>query len=312
MSGLIISCLLALQIEGAGGCPAAAEVEGKLVPLLAPGSASVSTDRAIITEDGDGLSISLARPDGMTVARRRLPRARTCAEQAETVAVTLAVWEAQIHPEISLRLDRLADQQPAPAPNPAAAAAPPPVDREKIVARSSERPPAREILAAVGVAAAGGWQPDSVAPGGRIDATLGAAGRGWRARLSLAALGRHTVRLPPGEATWWRGYVAPGADYQLPIGRRWQLSLGAGAVLGVMTAQGSGFSVDRSSRSIDLGVETMLQIALRPGTVRPWLGVGLLTWLRRQTLDVGGQAASTVLSRVEPMLALGADFCWRP
>src|SRR5262245_28460586 len=89
MSGLIVSWLLALQIEGAGSCPAAAEVEGRLIPLLSPGFASVSTDHAIIAADGDGLSVSLARPDGIIVARRRLPRAGTCSEQEETVAVTL-------------------------------------------------------------------------------------------------------------------------------------------------------------------------------------------------------------------------------
>ena len=51
-----------------------------------PPRASAAMDLAVIVEDDDGLSISLARPDGRMVARRRLPRARTCAEQAETVA----------------------------------------------------------------------------------------------------------------------------------------------------------------------------------------------------------------------------------
>jgi len=86
MSALILSFLLAMQIEVTGNCPGAAEVEEKLIPLLPPGFASASTDRATITEDADGLSVALARPDGRaTIARRRFPRARTCAEQAEMV-----------------------------------------------------------------------------------------------------------------------------------------------------------------------------------------------------------------------------------
>ena len=109
MSGLVLSLWLAMQIEGSGRCPAAGEVEGKLAPLLPPGFASSCDDRAVIAEDADGsLSVALSRPDGRSIASRRLPPSSTCAEQAETVAVTLAVWEAQIHPEISLRLDRLA------------------------------------------------------------------------------------------------------------------------------------------------------------------------------------------------------------
>lgn len=117
MSGLVVALWLAMQIEGAGSCPAAAEVEGKLGPLLPPDFAVGSSDLVILAEGIDGaVSVSLLRPDGRTVDRRRLPPSATCAEQAETVAVTLAVWEAQIHPEISLRLDRLA----APAPERAA------------------------------------------------------------------------------------------------------------------------------------------------------------------------------------------------
>ena len=113
---------------------------------------------------------------------------------------------------------------------------------------------------------------------------------------------------PAGGALTWR----LGADYVLPVGRRWQLALGAAGVVGRHDRHGSGFSIDRTTRSADLGVETMVRVELRLGTVRPWLGVGLLTWLRRQTLEVTGEATSAALPRVEPWLALGADFCWRP
>src|SRR5215831_19458615 len=116
MIGVVIASLLALQVQGAGNCPSPAEVEEKLAPLFPAGFAQSSTDLATLAEESDGtLSVSLAHPDGRLVARRRLPRAATCGEQAQTVAVALAVWEAQIHPEISLRLDRLAaPSSPAP------------------------------------------------------------------------------------------------------------------------------------------------------------------------------------------------------
>ena len=88
MVSLVVAGWLAMQIQGAGSCPSPGEVEEKLGPLLPVGFAPGSTDLAAVVQEADGsLSISLARPDGKTVARRRLPRAATCSEQAETVAV---------------------------------------------------------------------------------------------------------------------------------------------------------------------------------------------------------------------------------
>jgi hypothetical protein len=311
MSGLLLSLWLAVQIDGAGGCPTAAEIQAQLGPLLPPGVGIDASDRARIAETPDGLDIALARSDGRTVARRRLPRTGTCVEQAETVAVTLAVWEAQIHPEISLRLDRLGT---APASGTPVVAAPrTEAELAPTVARTAgARPVARPRALAVGAAAVGSWQPGSIAPGGRVDAMLGASGGSWRARLSLAALGQHVMRVPPGEATWWRAYAAVGADVLLPVGSRWQLTAGAAGLLGAVTTAGSGYSTDRTTRSFDVGVEALARVELPLGSIRPWLGVALLTWLRPQNVEVTGQAAHAALPRFEGLLALGADFCWQP
>ena|ERR1022692_1886725 len=307
MSGLVAALWLALEIQGAGSCPAAGEVEGKLAPLLPPDFMDSSADRAIIAEDGDGtLSVSLARPDGRTIGQRRLPRAASCAEQAETVAVTLAVWEAQIHPEISLRLDGLTV-----APSSAVAAVPP-SNRDLALRAPIERPHARVTTWAVGAGLVGSWQPGSVAPGGRLDAMLGALDRSWRWRLSLAGLGTHTLSLGPGQANWWRVYLALGGDYAIPLGRRWAVTLGAAGVVGIATAEGSGFSSDRTARAVDLGIEGLARAELRLGAIRPWVGLALVTWLRQQTLEVTGTAMSVVLPRAEPMIAVGVDFCGRP
>lgn len=310
MSGLVVALWLTMQIQGAGSCPAASEVEGKLAPLLPPDFMENSSDRAVIAEDADGtLSVSLARPDGRAIGQRRLPRAATCAEQAETVAVTLAVWEAQIHPEISLRLDGLAVARPSAV---AAVAPVPPSNREPGLRAPIEPRHAKVTTWAVGAGLVGSWQPGSVAPGGRLDAMMGAVDRPWRWRLSLAGLGKHTLSLGPGQASWWRIYLALGADYAFPLGRRWALVLGAAGVAGLATADGSGFSTDRTARAVDLGVEGMLRVELRLGAIRPWVGLTLVTWLRQQTLEVTGAATSIVLPRAEPMIAVGADFCGQP
>ncbi len=302
---LWLAALTAIQIDGAGRCPAAAAVDERLAPLLAPGFAPSASDRAVLVEDADGaLSVSLARADGRRIGSRRLPRAATCAEQAETVAVALAVWEAEIHPEISLRLDRLVAAAPPP---PAAPPAAPTVEVRHVVVA-----PPRRFTAALGAALLGSWQPGSVAPGGRLDAMLGIDGRPWRGRLSVAGVGEHTHALPPGEASWWRLTVALGADYAIPLGRRWQLVPGAAAVAGVVTSRGSGFATDRSARRVAPGVEAGLRAELRLGAIRPWAGLSAVTWLRRQVLEASGAAAtsSVTIPRAEAFLALGADLCW--
>jgi hypothetical protein len=308
MMSLVVAAWLALQVQGAGSCPSPREVEEKLAPLLPVGFASGSTDLAAVIEEADGsLSVSLARADGKTAARRRLPRAATCDEQAQTVAVALAVWEAQLHPEISLRLDRL-----APPPTPSSTVSPRAADSDLVIQRAGGGAPTRPLELGIGAAAMGAWQPGSIAPGARLEAVLGTARGPWRARLSVAGLGTHSESLAPGQARWWRLYFALGADYATPLGRRWDLALGAAGVLGVATVEGASFTSDRTTRTTDWGVELMLRVDLRLGAVRPWMGLAVVTWLRQQTLEVTGTAASLVLPRAEPMIALGTDFYWQP
>jgi hypothetical protein len=205
-----------------------------------------------------------------------------------------------------LRLDRLA------SPMPSRTAAPPAADGDLVIQRAAANAPPRPLDFAVGAGAMGAWQPGSIAPGARLDATLGRTGGSWRGRLSAAGVGAHAESLSPGQARWWRLYFALGADYEIPVGRRWNLVLGLAGVLGVASVEGVGYTNDRTTRTTDLGVECMLRIGVRLGAVRPWLGLAVVTWLRQQTLDVTGSGASLVLPRAEPMIALGTDFYWEP
>ena len=296
---LVASLLIALQIQAAGDCPAALDVESALGPLL--GDEAAVRDVATIARAADGsVSLSLADSTGQPIGARTLPRARTCGEQAKSVAVTLAVWEAQLHPEIALGLDRLASE-PASPQEVVTRAAPPP----------APAPPAREL--ALGVAAVGDLQSGAWAPGTRLELALGSTDAWWRVRLAVTGVGRHHVDLPPGSVSWWRAFVQVGADVDVARGRRWAVVLGAGALGGVVSLAGSGFAADRATRSLDLGGETRARLEARlggSGHVRPWLGATVAVWARRQGLDVQGADSSSALPRAEPMAAAGADFVW--
>ncbi len=305
MGALSAALLLAISIQAPGTCPAGADVERQLAPLLPPGFESATPDVAAIDENADGsLTLSLARFDQGTIVRRRLLRALSCADQAQTVAVILAVWEAQIHPEISLRLDRLS---PPRTPLPPAPVVP---DRDALVLRASPPAPTGGTAMALGAGLAGAWQPDSFAPAGRVDLMLSRTQRPWRGRLSVVGVGPHATSLPPGQANWWRLYLALGADTSIGFGRRWAVVAGAAGVFGVVRLTGSGYTDNRRVWNTDVGAEVLTRVEWRGGRVRPWLGLAVVAWLRSQTLQVTGADSSPALPRAEPMAALGADFVW--
>jgi hypothetical protein len=297
MGALLATLVLAIEIHATGDCPAAADVERKLGPLLGEAAAEDTSDVATIKCGPDGsVSVSLADSGGRALGDRRLPRGRSCGDQAETVAVMLAIWEAQLHPEISLRLDRLSPPGAAP---PARLAPVAPV-----------APPARRAAGTLGVAAASDWHSSDWSPGARIELGFGPADARWRLRLAAVGVGRHTVDVPPGQAGWWRAFLVLGAQIDVVHGRRWVALLGAGAVGGVASISGSGFAVNRRTHSLDVGGEVGARVEWRPGRLRPWLGAGVVGWGRRQALDLQGASTGSALPRVEPMAALGADFVW--
>jgi len=288
----VVCLLIALNLHGIGDCPSARDVERELGPLL--GEEVAAHDVATIATAADGaVSLSLADPAGQPIGERMLPHARTCGEQAKAIAVTLAVWEAQLHPEISLGLDRLAPSEPPPV----------------IAAQTAPPPPAHQLT--LGLAVLGDWQSSTWAPGARLDLALGPADARWKIKLAAGAIGQHTIDLPPGLGRWWRAFAQLGVDFDVARGRRWAGALGGGFVGSVVSTAGSGFAVDRTTRSLDLGGEARARVEARLGRqsrVRPWVGVLVAMWARRQTLDLQGAATSAALPRIEPMAALGVDF----
>jgi len=313
---LVALLLLALKVQAAASCPTASDVQRELQPLLG-GQEVAARDVATVALAADGsVALSLIDPTGQAIGARTLPRAGSCAEQAKAVAVTLAVWEAQLHPEVSLGLDRLASARPVPAAAPASATADgelATVVRAPSAVPPRARAPGPSFEGTLGATILGDLQADAWAPGARLEVALGPVGARWRARLAATWVGRHRLDLPPGRVSWWRAFAQLGADADLARGDRWGVSLGAGVVAGVVSLEGHGFPIDRSTRSLDLGGEARLRAEARlgdGGRLRPWVGALVAVWARRQGLDIQGLTTSAALPRAEPMAAAGADFAW--
>ena len=162
MGGILLALIAAMEIQIPGTCPRLADVQRHLEPLLAPGFAARTQDSAVVAEGPDGgVTVLLARADGGQAVTRQLPRAGSCDAQAETIAVLLASWEGEIHPELALRA---APPTPSAGPHGQGGVL-------AVEARVSPPSPQRRGLAidAIGVGAGAGWAPDSVAPGATIE-----------------------------------------------------------------------------------------------------------------------------------------------
>ena len=123
-------------------------------------------------------------------------------------------------------------------------------------------------MAIVGDLQSGGW-----APGARLELGLGPRDARWRARFAAVGVGRHQLDLPPGSASWWRAFVQVGADVDVARGRRWAVVLGAGALGGVVSIAGAGFTVDRATAQHRFSAgRGGSALEARLGRLRPWLG----------------------------------------
>ena len=317
----LLAAIATIDVRTQGRCPSAADVVQRLEPILPQAAAGspLATDVAAVEERADGtLSVSLSLSNGGLVGRRELPRAPSCADQADAVAVTLAVWEAALHPDITLALDRLppdASRASASQPPPSQPRAPPPATA--VETRAASAPPARAPLrlrvgVAFGVAGARAgantWMSEA-----QVDGAWSLADDTWRLRLSARGTGEQTMDVPPGDVYWQRLSLAAAVDRvsRLGGGADWKLVLGAGPVAGAVRLRGAGFAVDRRATLPDVGAAAAVRLERRVGRWSGWLALTATWWLRSQRLQVVGLepgSPAAELPQGEAAVALGASF----
>src|SRR5262245_47260340 len=86
----------AVVVEGVTVCPSAAQVSDQLQALPVQHAASAPPDRALLLESADGLHLELWSSSGRLLAKRLLPRRRSCAELAAATAVVITIWEREL------------------------------------------------------------------------------------------------------------------------------------------------------------------------------------------------------------------------
>jgi len=304
-----------VRFTGDAGCPTAAEVDARLSTLLPTASPCGERDLAALEESGSRLRVTVRRPDGRTLGERELDRGHSCADLAAAVALVIATWESDVHPEFALALPAM--EEPARR-SPVAPVAPvAEVKAERRAAPVAVRPEATaraafDLGAALVASAAphtldGSFQSDLVAA-----AALAAGwvhdGRGLGVRLALGIAADRIVPLGPGEAHWRRATVAFGPQYRLFAFGTTLLDLHGELTAAGLNVRGERFATNDDGWSFDLGVGAGARLWMGAGAWRPWVDLSVAVWPTEHVVYAAPSREGVSLPAVEISLALGMAF----
>jgi hypothetical protein len=275
-------------------CPAASAVEARVREVLGLRTGSPAfEERATVERDGASLRVTLRAHDGRVLGDRRLQAEGSCRDLEGVVAVVLAAWLSDVHPEFVGSL-------PAPAPLPAPPSA---QSGESIEAR---RPPRRWLLGA-GI----GADLSSLAP-----APFVALGVRWipersglGAALAATLVGARSEDLSTGSVRHWRWPLELGPVLRVPVGSA-ALDFGAGASLAWLHLEGSGFASSASHDAFHVGGFISTRISTGSDRFAPFAEVTGVFWGSTQAfVRRGPDEPAVTLPGAEAYVAVGAS--WR-
>jgi len=300
-------------------CPRAEEVERQLA-LLLPSAVAVVPGRpdvATLEDVEDRLRVTLAREDGTLLGRRELTTKASCGELASAVALVLAMWESDVHPEFVLELPAPTAPPPEVAP-PLAAPVPAPAPRPTFAVAEAQ-PPLRhrgalDFGAAFGVVAATqaaeGSREDDLAWSATLVGTWLPAARGWGGQLTFFGDGERAQPLPVGEARWRRAGGSLGPVFRwYPSRGRTHLDLHTALMVAALGVRGAGLGKTAEDWSLDEGGAAGVRVRVPLGrTWCPWFGLAVEVWPRKQVVYTRPDGESASLPRAEVRLSLGVSF----
>ncbi len=292
--GAVLVAALPVQVESAA-CPSGHDVEQALASMLPSISETVRPDTAHVFRRGNLLQVVLVGTDAAVIAERWIDDTGACAELAELIAVVIASWESDVHPEFT-----------RPQAEPMSAAR-----TENTTATLS--PPAPKVPAfyegAAGLslswsgspALAGnlamGWFPRGAGPGLCLSATVESA-----RTLDLATSAQ------PGQAIWRRWAGSAEFDWRLPRGA-WALDLHGGLTLGWLAASGSGFVQNHSDYSFSPGGAAGARLSRKiTRHISVWVGLSTSYWPRRQVVYGQPNMPQQEIPHYQGLASIGLAF----
>jgi len=294
LAGLVLLAQM-VSVEGTTPCPEPARVAERLAEIL-PTQTAVAADalpdRARLSAEGDELIIRLESAAGVLLGTRRLPLTAACEDLAAALAVSLAAWESDVHPQFVATLT----------------ARPP----ELVMVPAQPAPFTRwspELGAALGLGAA--LDAPALAGDAVLSGWLVAPDRSFSWRADLEGQSRRALVLAEGRAIWRRWSLGLGAEGRLfaarnpSRGRR--LSWFALARLAWLDLRGEGFLQNHATTAFDPGLTTGLRW-LWDSPIERWavgLELAASLWPVRHDAVFGGNGTTGRLPATEGFLRVG-------
>lgn len=316
-----------VRLDVEGTCPDEASIAVELAAIVASREdAPPPTDTARVTTRDDLLVVSLSGADGALLGERQLRAEGDCDSQARAVAVILATFLTDLHPEYLTLLpaapapaheDPVPDSDVAepdsPAPSAAPAAAP---SAENPVAPAPSPPPSTSTKTPASrpipnewllTASAGAVMNSELVPAGSISLSFIRGG---------GALGLRAFGLVSGAADREiGGFVASFTRFPAGIGplvrlgrRHAWVDATAGVALGWLQVAGRTFATNTSENDWVVGPFASLRAGTEWLGVRPFLEAGALAWPGESVLVSNSPDASEKLPVLDGFFVLGAGY----
>jgi hypothetical protein len=293
----------AVEVTGSSACPSPAAVASELEGLLAPKDPGLAADRAMLTDDGPSVVVTLRRGSGEPIGEKPLDAGLTCAQRARAAAVIIAAWETRLGVQASALVvepsEGPTDAAPGQAPTVVAQPAPAPMTAPPLPNRVE-----------IGVGVGGSINGADLARAATIEATYVRPSARLVPAVGALVVGTHEMSVGSGSARWSRLGLTAAVGSRRSWSPLWAEGR-AGLALTVLDISGRFFPQNTSGITFDPGV----QLGFRGGlTVSPsqwwqwWLDATVTFWPRSQTVYVDGQPGLATLPRGEALLRMGMSY----
>jgi hypothetical protein len=310
-------------------CPTPNVIDARVREILGVTPEAALPERASVLPEGESLRVTLRAADGRALGDRVLPVEGDCEAQAAAVAVLLATWLSDVHPEFVGNLPGAAPAEPAPPAEPPVASppppepAPPPVgvaapgapsaparDRAPAHSETAHGVPRWELAAAVGAGTALASEAVSASPKpvGSLSLRYFPRDIGWGAALSVSASTSRQAKLSNGSIRYFRVPLLLGPAFRWRAGST-LLDASLGGVAAWLHVAGSNFQDGSSHDDLVLGGAVSGRLALPQGRLAPFLEVTGVAYQSGQAyVNRGSDKPSVDLPRLELSAVLGGSF----
>lgn len=285
--GAAVITALPVQVESAT-CPSGLEIEQALATMLPSVSGAIRPDVASVLRLNNRMHVELLSPDETVIAERWLDSSDSCAELAELIAVVIASWESDVHPEF---MHPHAEPSPVAAPEAPQPPAPSPAAFYEVAAGGSLSWAGSPALAGILTM---GWIPLGEGPGLHVSALVEST---------------HTLDMGVGKTANWQRFMGSAElDWRLPSGS-WALDIHGGLALGGLAASGTGFPQNHSDYSFSPGGAAGARIAkCATQYVSIWLDLAVYYWPRQQILYGDPGALQHEIPHYQGLASIGLAF----